>query len=523
MISSKFYYRIYYLLLAVILLSSIYIKFYFVTDIFTEYDDIGVVTLFKGFLGIKEINLNFFLLKEKIFLNQNFFSDFDNSFLLPLYIFWEWTYPPLQYLFYFFFNFDIDDIKLKIFLIRLPSIIFSLLSIFCYLILLNKLNFSKITKIVSLCFLAYSFNSNIYANHGSPYSAYIFGGFFGLLNLFNYYKRKSIKKPILINNLSLYLSYSNIILFLGFLLIEYEKKNLLNFFLELGKKYKIFILFNFFIFFPILLKFIFSNHKINMLNRSNYQDDNLSWYNELLVNLYPVFKFILIGFLNEKIFLIFIIFLVLFFFVKKKRDFKLNILSKISLLFFIIWIILSIFNILPLDETRHSLILLPFVLVIFSDIFEHALGDKKIMLLPTFLFMIISINSNIDILNSKKTNFNFEYFKNSNINIYTYGFTLEPYLMYDYKGKIFNTDLRSFKNNQLLKNIEDDELFLVSTLENLNEKFNKKEKFFLKLKNNYSINVLKEINSNITRSYNNVCCETTGKNNFYLYKLKRNE
>ena len=137
--------------------------------------------------------------------------------------------------------------------------------------------------------------------------------------------------------------------------------------------------------------------------------------------------------------------------------------------------------------------------------------------------MIISINSNINILNSKKTNFNFDFFKNSNINIYTYGFTLEPYLISNYNGKIFNTDLNSFKNNQSFKFIDDDELFLVSTSENLNEKLNKNEKFFLKLKNNYSISVINEISTNITRSYNNVCCETTGKNNFYLYKLKKND
>lgn len=523
MISSKVYNRIYFLFLAIILISSFYIKFSFVTDIFTEYDDIGIITLFKGFLGSKEINLNFFFLKEKFILDENFFLDFEKNFLLPIYIFWEWTYPPLQYLFYPFFNFDIDDIKFKIFLVRLPSIIFSLLSIFCYLILLNKLNFSKTTKIVSLCFLVYSYNTNIYANHGSPYSAYIFAGFFGLLNLLNYYKKKSLKKQILINNLSLYLSYSNIILFLGFLLIEYEKKNFLNFFIKLVKKFKIFILFNLLIFFPILLKFILSNHTINMLGRSNYLEDDLTWYNELIINLYPAIKFILIGFLNDKIFLIFIISFFSFFLLKKKKDFRLNILSKISLLFIIVWVILSIFDILPLDETRHSLILLPFVLIIFSDIFEHVLGKKKIILIPTFLFMIISINSNINILNSKKTNFNFDFFKNSNINIYTYGFTLEPYLISNYNGKIFNTDLNSFRNNQSFKFIDDNELFLVSTFENLNEKLNKNEKFFLKLKNNYSISVINEISTNITRSYNNVCCETTGKNNFYLYKLKKND
>ena len=67
MISSKVYNRIYFLFLAIILISSFYIKFSFVTDIFTEYDDIGIITLFKGFLGSKEINLNFFFFERKIY------------------------------------------------------------------------------------------------------------------------------------------------------------------------------------------------------------------------------------------------------------------------------------------------------------------------------------------------------------------------------------------------------------------------------------------------------------------------
>ena len=98
---------------------------------------------------------------------------------------------------------------------------------------------------------------------------------------------------------------------------------------------------------------------------------------------------------------------------------------------------------------------------------------------------------------------------------------MEPFLISNYKGKIYNTDLKSFKNKKNLNSMNDSEIFLVSTMESFSEKLKSNNLFFKKLNNEYSIEIIKEITTNITRSYNNSCCETTGKNNFYLYKLTK--
>lgn len=520
--------KTYIIFLLIIFASSIYVKLFNIGSIFSEYDDIGVATLFKGFLGEKIINLNFLFFEKQIILDKYFFSNFEDSIFLPAYIFWDWTYPPLQYIFYLFYDIYNQNLNTKIFLIRLPSFIFSLLAMICFLIIMNKLKFKKITKLLSLCLLAYSFNVNIYANHAAPYSAYIFAGFFGLLNLLNYITKNYSKKYLLINNISLYLSYSNIIFFLCFLFVEYKSKNITNFFKELLAKYKLFILLNLLIIFPIIIKFLFSTHTTSMLYRSDYSHENLLWINEILLNIYLGTKFILTGFINDNFFIFFtVLVLFLFLFINfKNKKFKFNILSKCSFLVICFWLILFSFKILPFGESRHSLILLPFVLMILSDIFENSIPNQKFILLPLFLLIILSTLTNIKILKSKNSLFNFQILKDSKLDIYSYGYTLEPFLLSNFENKIYNTDLSSFlENDEFLKNTNK-EFYLVSTLETLSEKLKRNNKFFNQLKNNYKVEVIEEKTTKITHSYNNNCCYHSkdmilSQNNFYLYKVTK--
>ena len=520
--------KTYILFLLIIFLSSAYIKFFNASYVFTSYDDIGVITLFKSFLGEKIINLNFIFFEKKIILDEIFFLGFENNILLSAFIFLTWTYAPLQYIFYLFFDIANQDFQTKIFLSRLPSIIFSLLSMVCFLIIMNKLRFNKITKLISLCILAYSFNVNVHANHAAPYSAYIFSGFFGLLNLLNYNKKNYSKKYLLFNNISLYLSYSNIVLFLCFLFIEFKKKNIIYFFKELFTKYKIFIVANLLIILPVIIKFLFSGNKANMLYRSEDSYQSLLWINEFFTNFYPVMKFILVGFFNETLFIFFIISLIVLSLISiKNKKFKFNLLSKCSLIFVTFWILLSFFKILPFGESRHSLILLPFVLMILSNIIENVIPNKKLILLPLLILIVYSSLSNINILKSKNSIFDFEILKNSKLDIYTYGATLEPFLLKDFGNKIYNTEVNSFLNNQKLWSNTSNEIYLVSTFETLSEKFKRKDKFFKLLKDNYKIEIISEKTTKITYSYKNNCCYQAGnmpvsQNNFYLYKLTKN-
>ena len=519
--------KTYFFFLLIIIIPSIYIKFFNITNIFSEFDDIGVITLFKGFMGEKIININFLFFEKEILIDQNFFSNFENSILLPLYIFWDWTYSPLQYIFYRFFDISNQSLNLKLFFIRFPSAIFSLMSLVCFLIIMNKINLNKISKLLSICLLAYSFNSNIYANHASPYSAYIFAGFFGILNLFYYSKKNHNKKFILINTLTLYLSYTNIIFYLFFLFIKFKNNNLVKFFRELFIKFKLFTFLNIIIILPIIIKFLFSSHTVDTLYRSDKPQQNLIWINEFILNIYLGLKFILTGLIGDYFFILFIFFLILLFaIILKNKKLKFSLFSKCSFIFIISWLILFFFKLVPFGETRHSLIILPFVLIIISEIFDKSIPENKIILIPILLLVIQSSLANIKILQSKNSLFNFELLQESNLDIYSYGFTLEPFLLTKIDNKIYNTDLSSFLNNDKILNSINDEFYLVSTLETLDEKLKTDNKFFNFLKKEYNFDVIKEITTKHTHSYANNCCYKTdyiswGQNNFYLYKAKK--
>ena len=74
--------KTYIFFLLIIFLSSAYIKFFNASYVFTSYDDIGVITLFKSFLGEKIINLNFIFFEKKIILDEIFFSGFENNYVV---------------------------------------------------------------------------------------------------------------------------------------------------------------------------------------------------------------------------------------------------------------------------------------------------------------------------------------------------------------------------------------------------------------------------------------------------------
>ena len=56
----------FFLFFIIVLFNSLNLKTKFTTKIYTEYDDVGVISLHKGVIGNKEINI----LEKKIILNE---------------------------------------------------------------------------------------------------------------------------------------------------------------------------------------------------------------------------------------------------------------------------------------------------------------------------------------------------------------------------------------------------------------------------------------------------------------------
>ena len=153
---------------------SIFLRFAKLDKVFSEYDDIGVVALYK--LPQKKKSVTF-LSNEFIDLRgtvqvQKIAGHLLDSPLFAPYMGYTWTYPPGQYLLYPLLLSEQDSPQKKIWWGRAVSAFFSTLSVILLIYFLSLLNKGKLNWAILLAVmpLAFSFNNIIYAHHMSPYS-----------------------------------------------------------------------------------------------------------------------------------------------------------------------------------------------------------------------------------------------------------------------------------------------------------------------------------------------------------------
>jgi len=190
------------------------------------------------------------------------------------------------------------------------------------------------------------------------------------------------------------------------------------------------------------------------------------------------------------------------------------------LILFLGWLLLYYFDRLPVDSTRHMLFFAPMLSILFYVVLKNFKSDNKFLILTLIVFSTISFFENINILNSKKSVFDFKKVDESNIEfVYTYSSTLAPLIAFENK-KVFNLDFNSFKN---VVKILPNRAFLLSQNENLNQYLagipditDYRRKFL----SNYSIKTIEEINTGIFFPFNNNSV-SSNQNGFYLYELNR--
>lgn len=513
----------FWILFAIIFFHSVNIKTNFTNDIYTEYDDVGVISLHKGAVGDKTIKV----LGKSFSLSENEIRNLNQSFLYPVYIAHGWTYAPGQYMVIPFLNIDNDKYSDKIKKVRNISIIISLFcSLIIFLTCLNLLKLNRWMSLLIFCIFSFSLNLNIYSNHMSPYMMYTLCTSLGVLICIISLKYKNPFLLYSLNTILIYFSYTNVIFYICFVFIEWRKKNLTEFIVNIFKNNKKLLLLNIVLLLPIVVLIFIKVEVDNAGSRGTEIDYNLNLFyifklfiDQLIVSINSIQTgFIPIAF--SKINLYFLIFLILISVYKfKTLERNEKTIFEILLFYFTIWFLLYFAGKLPLDETRHSLIFFPVYLFIVS----LALKNIKKINFVSFLLVIIlitpSINLNKKILISKKNNFDYKKISNLNIkDIYTFSDTLAPLLYYENEFNIKNTDLNSFRNNFDFKK-SPKQLLLVSQ----NQKFSDREKydiFIEDLKKNYSVKILEEFNSNTYMPYNNYK-ETSTENGFYLYLLNK--
>ena len=157
----------------VILFLATDLRIYNLTKVYTEYDDIGVLTAHKGYAGTREGNYDYTVLKKTISFSWETLRNLEKSYLLPLYIAYGWTYSPGQYLLYPMILSDDDDYEMKVFKGRIISAFASMATVLLLLLIFVKLNNGlNWAALFPVSIFVFSQNSILYAHHMSPYSTY---------------------------------------------------------------------------------------------------------------------------------------------------------------------------------------------------------------------------------------------------------------------------------------------------------------------------------------------------------------
>ena len=138
----------FFLFFIIVLSNSINLKTKFTTKIYTEYDDIGVIALHKGFVGDKKIDI----LNKSFLIKNETIKDLDQSLLFPFYISHGWTYAPGQYFIIPFLNLENKKYKNKILSVRIISLVSTILnSLLIFLICIKFLHLNKWLSLLLFC------------------------------------------------------------------------------------------------------------------------------------------------------------------------------------------------------------------------------------------------------------------------------------------------------------------------------------------------------------------------------------
>ena len=208
---------------------------------------------------------------------------------------------------------------------------------------------------------------------------------------------------------------------------------------------------------------------------------------------------------------------------KKLNKTRIYVVSILSILFQ--WIILHLFGALPLDETRHMLVILPlFTIVIFyafKDINFKGYSLLAILVISTATYSA-SIYS-VNLIESKYSNFDYNLLNARDEKvILLYRSTLGPLKYYDLSEKqVYFIDMNSFQNHYSKMDFPDEILLVSQQTQIFNEGLYDKYKDLLPdLFCNYSIQSLYEKDSGVYFTYNNYNANSN-KNGMFVYQMQR--
>ena len=511
--------------LFLIILAGIFLRFYNIEEVYTEYDDVGVVALHHSLFSDDRqvVKYDDGILKANIKVSsQGLKEGLLDSFWYPVYLGHTWTYPIGQYLFYPVVINEDDSYSEKVRKSRYFSAFFSSLSLplLLYLLFIVNGRVFSVQMLFPIAILAFSYNSVLYAHHASPYSVTVTTFILSLIwfvhhlrgriNPTNFYLLHGVL--FLFN----YLILLSLPLYFAVYLIKNKLQSIANIIQLFYKGFALFLV----IAIPISVVFL---KPLNGLRGVNPPDDfslqSLMYFPEQFVISVASSIAGLVTDINFTILFVGIIFIVsiILFFYKKNQKTEFYLILFIFLLTFE-WMFLHSMEKIVMDQTRHMLMWTPIVALLLFFILKQIKLANNLIVAVVMVVSGLSVQSNISLIQSKSSNFDFELIKSYDVkNIFTYGFTLSPLIAYPSKN-VYNIDVNSFNKGVFSREFPEKGL-LVSQWRDINTYLSGGATVFAKeFLDNYNITPVVENHTNIYFPYNNYSV-SSGENGFYLYQM----
>ena len=512
------------------------LRVYGINKVYTEYDDIGVVSIHKGHIGSKNINPVEAFIDYPLEVDMESAHSIENTILLPFYIAYTWTYAPAQYIFLPLLLNEDDEFDVVVFKGRIISTIFSIMALCLLSYLMYVLNGRLLTWInpIVLTIPIFSANSILYAHHMGPYSAYFFSTSLGLVLVYQYFISKiTLRKIVILLSLLFYLSYLTVLFALPiFLIYLFKLRDMNNF--HCPKKYLqdfLTLLISLIITAPGLL-ILKTNSGGKGVMPPEFIDISsvIDIVYHLAIQFYVSIESILYGVVRHDYLFVLLFFTIVLLLIKKLvigykklNKTRIYVVSILSILFQ--WIILHLFGALPLDETRHMLVILPLLTIVifyaFKDINFKGYSLLAILVISTATYST-SIYS-VNLIESKYSNFDYNLLNARDEKvILLYRSTLGPLKYYDLSEKqVYFIDMNSFQNHYSKMDFPDEILLVSQQTQIFNEGLYDKYKDLLPdLFCNYSIQSLYEKDSGVYFTYNNYNANSN-KNGMFVYQMQR--
>ena len=439
-----------------ILISGFYLRFYKLAEVYTEYDDVGVVSLHKSLSNAhKKISLlNNSVLDIKINVKSKGLKEnlLDSIWYVP-YIGFAWTYPIGQYMIHPLLIDEGDSYYKKLWCSRMVSSLVSCLSLLLFLYLLYFMNGRRLDEMVliPLALLNFSFNGILYAHHASPYSMTVLTLLISIILFTRYFeKRLSITFFFIFNAILIIFNYLILLLMPAYFVVIVVNERIKSVKKIIQKFYRGILSF-IFIVAPVFIIFLKVSKGMRGINPpKEFSVSYLLYFPKQFI--LSVSSTITGFFINDvvTVCLVSLCFILVCWGYFRKQFLKNDLDSLMVLIIGILsleWIILHGMSKLIMDTTRHMLMWGPLIAIIFIIILKKS---KRYPVFPVFIVILVlilgflSFQKNIDIIDSKRNQFQFDLLAKNKINtLITYSFTLSP-MIYFSEREVYNLDVGSF-------------------------------------------------------------------------------